>query len=512
MKTQNHFYTVILAFVLLSSVPVIAQQQEKDYKALEKYIEKAVDDFEIPGIAIGIIKNNEVVFLKGFGYRNTDTKKKVDENTVFGIASCSKAFTAASVAILVDEGKLKWDDKVIDHYPSFQMYDPYITSEMTIRDLLCHRSGLETFDGDLIWYGSNRSREEVVSRIKYRKNENSFRSKFGYSNVMYITATEVVKAVTGHSWDAFINEKIFQPLGMTSTNTTNSTFDKGMNIAWPHIDGKPVDFINYDNTGGAAAMNTSASDLLKWVQLMLDKGVLNDTLIFSKKQYYTLVSPQTILPSGAAEKIGGTHFSSYGLGWFLKDVEGMKVIQHGGGLPGFHSKVVFVPEDSLGYVILANQISGVVGALDRKILDFFLTDSDKDWAQLYLDYEKKQAVKKEMADSILDASRIKDSKPSLQQEAYTGIYEDKMYGQAEVEIKDGKLFVTLLPTAELFHSKMEHWHFDTFKIEFNDPFLPPGFVTFNIDSKGNTTGFTIDLKNPDFHFYKLDFEKVEGGK
>ena len=509
MKNINPFYTALLTFSLLFSTPSFAQQQ-KDYKALEKYIEKAASDFEIPGLAIGIIKNNEVVFLKGFGYRNTESKKKVDENTVFGIASCSKAFAAASVAILVDEGKLNWDDKVIDHYPSFQMYDPYATREMTVRDLLCHRSGLETFDGDLIWYGSNRSREEVVSRIKYRKNENSFRAKFGYSNVMYITATEVVKAVSGHSWDAFINEKIFQPLGMTSTNTTNSTFDKGMNIARPHIDGKPVDFINYDNTGGAAAMNTSVADLLKWVQLMLNKGVLNDTSIFSKKQYYTLVSPQTILPSGVAEKVDGTHFSSYGLGWFLKDFEGMKIIQHGGGLPGFHSKVVFVPEDSLGYVILANQISGVVGALDRKILDFFLTDSVKtDWAQLYLDYEMRTEARKVKTDSIQETARIKDTKPSLQMENYTGIYEDKMYGKAEVKIKDGQLFVTLLPTAELFHSSMEHWHFDTFKIEFNDPFLPPGFVTFSIDGRGKIAGFTIDLKNPDFHFYKLDFVKVE---
>jgi len=509
MKTRSHYYLILLTLIFLFSYPSIAQQQ-KDYKALEKYIEKAVKDFEIPGLAVGIIKNGEVVLLKGYGYRNTETKKKVDENTVFGIASCSKAFTAATIAILVDEGKLKWDDKVIDHYPAFQMYDPYITRELSIRDLLCHRSGLQTFDGDLLWYGTNLSREEVVRQIRFRPNEYSLRAQFGYSNVMYITATEVVKAVSGHSWDAFINEKIFQPLEMTSTNTTNSTFDKGMNIAQPHIDGKPVDFINYDNTGGAAAMNTSASDLLKWIQLMLDKGVLNDTSIFSKKQYYTLVSPQTILPSGAAEKIGETHFSSYGLGWFLKDVEGMKVIQHGGGLPGFHSKVVFVPEDSLGYVILANQISGVVGALDRKILDFFLTDdSGKDWAKLYLDYEKKQVLKKEDAEKALDSARIKNTNPSLSLEDYSGIYEDKMYGNAEVEIKNGQLFVTLLPTAELFHSSMEHWHFDTFKIEFNDPFLPPGFVTFNIDSEGNSTGFTIDLKNPDFHFYKLDFVKVE---
>ena len=297
MKNKTHFYTAVLAFVLLFSFHANAQQQ-KDYKALEQYIEKAVADFEIPGLAVGIIKNNEVVLLKGYGYRNTETKKKVDENTVFGIASCSKAFTAASIAILVDEGKLRWDDKVIDHYPAFRVDDPYITRELTIRDLLCHRSGFQTFDGDLLWYGTNLSREEVVSRIRYRKNEYSLRAKFGYSNVMYIAATEVVKAVTGHSWDAFVNDKIFLPLGMTSTNTSTSVFDKGMNIASPHIEGRPEGFLNYDNSGGAAAINTSVSDLLKWVQLMLNKGALNDTSVFSERQYYSMVSPQTILPSG----------------------------------------------------------------------------------------------------------------------------------------------------------------------------------------------------------------------
>ena len=508
MKTNSPIYTIFLVFVLLTSLPTIAQQQ-KDYKALDKYIEKAVADFGIPGLAVGIIKNGEIVLLKGYGYRNTETKKKVDENTVFGIASCSKAFTAATIAILVDEGKLNWDDKVIDHYPSFQMYDPYITRELTIRDLLCHRSGLQTFDGDLLWYGTDLSREEVIRQIRFRKNEYSLRAKFGYSNVMFIAATEVVKAVTGHSWDAFVNQKIFQPLGMTSTNTSNATFDKGMDVAYPHIDGKPEAFINYDNSAGAAAINTSAADLLKWVQLMLDKGALNDTSVFSKKQYYTLVAQQTVLPAGAAEKVGGTHFSGYGLGWFLKDYQGMKIIQHGGGLPGFHSKVVFVPEDSLGYVILANQISGGVGALDHKILDFFLTDSDKDWARLYLDYEKKQEVKKGENAKAKEEARVKNTSPSLSLENYTGLYEDKMYGQAKVEMRDGQLFVTLLPTKKLFYSTMEHWQYDTFRIQFNDPYLPEGFVTFSFDSEANVMGFKIDLENPDFHFYKLDFERVE---
>lgn len=484
-------------------------QHEKDYNVLDKYIQNAVKEFEIAGLAIGIIKNDEVVFEKGYGYRNTETKKKVDENTIFGIASCSKAFTAACIAILVDEGKLNWDDKVIDHYPGFKVYDPYITREMTVRDLLCHRSGYQTFDGDLLWYGSTYSRDEVVKRLSKRENPYSFREKFGYSNVMYIAAGELIKHVTGKTWDEFVKEKIFKPLGMHQTSTTNSGFTNKMNIAWPHLDHRPMEFINYDNSGPAASINTSINDLLKWTQLMLNKGVWNDSSIFSTSQYYQMVSPQMPLNAGRAEKIGGTHFSSYGLGWFMNDKNGMKVIQHGGGLPGFHSKVVFIPEDSLAFVILANELSLLVPALEKDILDFHFNDSITDYATPYLAYKIQQEEKEAAELEELEERRIKATSPSLSLEKYAGIYEDEMYGKAEIVSDNDKLVITLLPAKELFSARLTHWHYDTFKVKLNDPFLPAGFVTFQIGENGNVEGFKINIENPDFHFYKLDFKKLK---
>lgn len=502
---KHYIFHLLLLLVFVSGG--IAQEQT-NYNILDSYIEKAVVDFEIPGLAVGIIKNNEVVFAEGYGYQNTETKKKVDEHTVFGIASCSKAMTAACIAILVDENKLDWDDKVIDHYPGFKVYDPYITREMTIRDLLCHRSGYQTFDGDLLWYGTDYSRDEVVKRLSIRENPYSFRGKFGYSNVMYIAAGEVIKHVSEKTWDDFITEKIFLPLGMDETSTTNSGFTDKMNIAWPHLDGEPLEFINYDNSGPAASINTSINDLLKWAQLMLNKGAWNDTSVFSTAQYYQLVSPQTMLNGGRSEKVGGTHFSVYGLGWFMKDIKGMKIIQHGGGLPGFHSKVVFVPEDSLAYVILANELSLLVPALEKEILDFHLNDSITDYATPYLEYKIKQEDK-EVADLIkLEENRIKDTKPSLTLEGYTGIYEDEMYGKAEVKMIDDQLVLTLLPAKDLFTTTLSHWHYDTFRAKLNDPFLPAGFVTFQIGENGTVEGFKINIENPDFHFYKLEFEKV----
>lgn len=507
MRMKHTFKSLVLVTFLLIGISAFSQVR-KDYQQLDSYIDAAVSNFEIPGLAVGIVKNGEIVLANGYGYANATTKTEVDENTVFGIASCSKAFTAACIAILVDEGRLDWHDHVSAILPYFQLYDPYITRQLTVEDLLCHRSGYETFDGDLLWYGTDYSRKEVVNRFRYRENPYSFREQFGYSNLMYIIAGEVIQEVSGMSWENFVKEKIFDPLGMTTTTTTNTGFNSDMNIAWPHLDGEAMDFINYDNSGPAASINSSVMDLLAWIQLMLTKGALEDTSIFTESQYYKMVSPHTVLNAGRAEKPNGRHFASYGLGWFLYDNQGMKVIHHGGGLPGFHSKVVLVPEDSLGYVILANELGGLVGAIENKILDYHIGDAEKDWAALYLDYVVKGKEREIKRIAELDSSRIDGTNPSLELIDYTGTFEDKMYGLASVEIVDGALSVKLLPAGELLSSTMAHWHYDTFSIDFADPFLPKGLLNFHLNGYGEADFFTIDVYSPDFHFQKLKFERV----
>lgn len=503
---KSNFLKSLLLVLFIPIIGLSLKAQEKNLQDLNKYIEKEVKDYELPGLAVGIIKDNEVVLLEGYGYSNTETGKKVDKNTLFGIASCSKAFTAACIAILVERGELNWDDKVIDHYPGFQLYDPYITRELMIKDLLCHRAGYQTFDGDLLWYGSDYDRAEVIERFRYRENPYSLREKFGYSNIMYIAAGEVIFHVTGKTWDEFVTENILQPIGMNTTTTTTDGFKKGMNIAWPHLDGKPMEFINYDNSGPAAGLNTSANELLHWVQLMLNKGTWNDSTIFSEDQYYQLVKPQTLLNAGKANTVDGTHFSAYGLGWFMEDYGGMKIIQHGGGLPGFHSKVTFIPELGVGFVILANEISLLVEALDKDIIEFYVHDS-VGFAEKYLPYKAMQQEREAKKMKEMEESRVKDSKPTLPLEAYTGTYEDIMYGPAEISLKDGDLYFEMLPTKALLSSSMSHWQYDTFKVRVNDPFLPEGFITFTIGEKGNVESFKINIDNPDFHFYKLDFKK-----
>ena len=375
--------------------------------------------------------------------------------------------------------------------------------------MVCHRSGLKTFDGDLLWYGSDYDRKEITRRIRFRENEYSFRENFGYQNVMFIVAGEVIEEVSGKTWEIFVDEEIFQPLGMQSSSTTNEGFTEKMNIAWPHIDGNSVEFIDYDNCGPAASINSSTSDLLKWVQLMLNKGIINTDTIFSKEQYYNLTKAHTLLNGGAGEEINKTHFLTYGLGWFMFDYHGRKVIQHGGGLPGFHSKVVFVPEDNFGYVIVANQISGLVEAVHKKILDLHLTDSDKDWAALYLELASKKEAGNEEKHKEKDNTRIDGTKPSFDLIKYVGMYEDKMYGKAEISINKNKLHLELLPSRKLFTADLNHWHYDTFIFKFRDEFLPEGYLTFISDGIGNPGYFKIELDNPDFHFYKLRFVKTD---
>lgn len=501
--------TLAVTAAVITAKPAISQVKE-GYESLDAKITEGLVLFNIPGAAVGIVKNGEVVLAKGYGLRDATGTAEVNTSTSFGIASCSKAFTSACIATLVDENLLSWDDNVVDYLPDFQLHDPYITRELTIRDLLCHRAGYQTFDGDLLWYGTNYDRKEVLHRFRYRENPYSMRSRFGYSNIMFIAAGEVIEAVYGDTWDEFVEDRVFIPLGLENTTTTNKNFNPEMNVALPHHERKPMDFISYDNVGPAASINSSVDDLLKWVELMLGHGVYNDNQIFTTRQYYTLTALQTPLNGGRGEEIDGTHFYGYGLGWFVYDDAGRKVIQHGGGVPGFHSKVVFVPEDTLGFVILANELSGFVDAVTDVILNYhFRPDQEENILQTYYENYGTYLESQKASREAKTAARVPETRPSLELSDYAGLWEDKMYGTAEISLKDNALQLVLAPAPDLFSATLEHWHFNTFRFNFNDPFLPEGYLTFHLNSLGKPDYFTIDLENPDFHFFKLKFEKAE---
>src|ERR1035437_2177648 len=333
-------FKALIALLLLFSLNATAQKKQSSQSSLAQltaYYEKALKDWEVPGMAIAIVRNDSIILQKGFGVLEVNKPEKVDEHTLFAIASNTKAYTASALAILVDEGKLKWDDPVVNYLPWFQLYDPYVTQNMKIRDLLCHRSGLETFSGDLLWYGSNYSREEVIRRARFLKPKYGFREHFGYSNILFLTAGEIVHAVSGISWDQFLSDHIFKPLGMVRTNTSVKALKGMTNVAACHTDssGKVISipYLDWDNIGPAGSINSCVNDLTKWLKLQLNNGTFDNKVIFSKATNREMWSPQTIqtISAGSARMFPTTHFKAYAFGWGVNDYLGYQIVSHSGG-------------------------------------------------------------------------------------------------------------------------------------------------------------------------------------
>lgn len=487
-------------------------QSSADLDSIDRYIGRALAEWNVPGLAIAIVKNDSAIFSKGYGVRTIGKNEPVDAHTNFAIASLTKAMTAAAVGILVDEGKLKWDDPVTNYLPDFQMPDPFVTREMTVRDLLCHRSGLETFSGDLVWYGTNYSRDEVLRRTRFLKPKFSFRSQYGYQNIMYLAAGEVVAQVSGTPWDEFVKKRIFNPLGMTRTTTEFADLKRD-NLATPHsiVDKKPVpvDYRDWDNIAPAGSTVSNVTDMAQWIRLQLRRGVYRGDTIFSKAVSRTMWAPQTLLTiSENGERImPSRHFLAYGLGWFMHDYHGRKLLNHSGGADGMISRICLLPEDNIGFVILTNSISNLSTALMYQVADRLLGTTDRDWGAFYMNLVKKSEADDDKEQKKLDSLRVKNTKPSLKLEKYTGTYGGELYGDAVVGLEKNQLTIRFLPTAT-FTGDLSHWHYDVFRIVLKDKNLPQkGFVNFILGNDGNVVEMKIDIPNPDFDFTELTFKK-----
>jgi CubicO group peptidase (beta-lactamase class C family) len=520
MMPQKSFRTSLL-FLLFFIAPLslIAQTATTDARLAEidEYATKAGQDWKVPGFAMAIVKDDKVIFAKGYGVRKLGEPTPVDERTLFAIASNTKAFTAAAIGMLVDEGQLKWDDPATKHLPGFQLYDPYVTRELTVRDLLSHRSGLATFGGDLLWYDTTHKSDEILRRIRYLKPTSSFRSRYGYQNIMFLAAGQIVSNVTGKSWEQFIRERFLTPLNMASTTTSVTAFKSTDNIASPHneLDGKMriVRYSNVDGAGPAAALNSSVTDMAQWIRLQLGRGKYEGKQLFSPKAAREMWSPQTIVPiSEQSEKFNPTrHFYTYGLGWFLGDYHGRKVISHGGGLDGMVSQTAMIPEENLGVVVLTNSETSLSSIMVNKIFDTFLGAPKRDWSAELLE-RAKQAKEADAAEAQKQESeRAKGTKPSLPLASYAGAYGGEMYGEARVTEENGRLVLRLVP-APNFVGDLEHWQYDTFRVKWREsvsyPF-PKGFVTFTLNAKGKVDEMKIDVPNPDFDFKELEFKRTQ---
>jgi len=504
---------LLLASIILFSS--LAYSQNKVNTAdLDVYFQNALNDWDVPGMGIAIVTSDSVLFAKGYGVKDINTQLPVDANTLFAVASNTKSFTASGLAILADQGKLTWDDKVVDHLPWFKLYDPYVTANMTIRDLLSHRSGLVTFSGDLVWYGTSHSAEEVVRRARYLKPAYGFRTNFGYSNIMYLAAGLIIEKVSGQSWSDFIKAQFLAPLGMNSTVTSITELNrKGGNVAEPHTSYQykniRIDYLNWDNIAPAGALLSSANDMAKWIQLQLNNGKLGDEQIITEKALNEMWYPQILnnVSKFSKELWPTTHFKGYGLGWSIMDYYGKKVISHSGGYDGMISYTAFVPEANIGLVVLTNKNSSLYLPMMYKILDSYIGDSSRDWSAFFLEREAKGKEYQDKLKKEKEEKRILGTRPSADLSKYTGTYKSELYGDATIELKNGILVLQFVPTP-LFHSKLTHWQYDTFTIQFPDvPSLPEGTVNFVLNADGEVEQMRVDVPNPDFDFTELEFRK-----
>lgn len=507
-----------LKFLLISillSVLVQAQPDNKTIQKLDQYYAKALADWKVPGMAVAIVSASDIVYARGFGITDITTKQAVDENTLFAVASNTKAFTAAALAMLAEQNKIAWSDKVRKYLPWFSLYDPWVSDQMTVRDLLTHRSGLKTFSGDLIWYGSTYSRREVIEKARFLKPAFGFREQFGYSNIMYITAGELIPVITGQSWDDFVAQYLLSPLGMIRSTLHVSSLAGKDNVAQPHtyVDGRlrQIPWVDWDNMGPAGSLISSASEMANWLQMNLNYGTFRGQKILSPESVRQMQEAITPLPisKSFSERFPSTHFRAYGLGWSMFDYHGKKIVTHNGGYDGMISQTVMIPEEGVGFVILTNALSNMYYPLMYKTLDVLLGSSDeRDWSAEMLQLRNENEQKGRDERKRIEADRTKNTKPSLALTEYEGFYGSKVYDSIQVYRKDGQLWLQMKRTPD-FIAKLTHWHYDTFEMEFvTQPSLPKGFATFELDRNGKPARMKLFLDNPDFDFTELAPERL----
>jgi CubicO group peptidase (beta-lactamase class C family) len=485
---------LIVAIAAGGAVRGHSQTSPEPLAGLDAYVERVRQDWRAPGIALAVVKDDEVVVAKGYGVRTIGEPAPVDEHTLFAIASTTKAFTAAALAMLVDAGRLGWDDRVVDRLPGFRLDDPYASQELRVRDLLSHRSGLPR--GDRLWYASPFDRNEVLHRTRFLESASSFRSRYGYQNIMFLAAGELVPAVTDTTWDEFLRVRIFEPLGMERTRTTVRGLERLDNLATPHgtIDGDvvPIPWRNFDNLGGAGSIVSSVADMAQWIRLQLGEGDYEGRRLLSDSVVREMRTAQTALPisEGDQRLFPETHLQAYGLGWFLQDYRGRLVVRHSGSLDGMRTHVILLPEEELGVVAITNIAeSRVPQAVAWHVVDRYLEERDKDWNALLLGEAERARAEADSARARREAARLEGTAPSHPLEELAGRYESPLFGTALVELRPEGLALAIGPS---YVGRLDHWHLNTFRAVWDDRYLGTDWVGFRLDRMSGIAGLDVE--------------------
>jgi CubicO group peptidase (beta-lactamase class C family) len=520
MKKHN-----LLCVVLALCICHIAQAQPLQSKQIDSLVNKTMATMPLAGIAVAVVKDGKIVHAKGYGVTSVKTNEKVDENTLFAIASNTKAFTTTALAMLVDEGKIKWQDNVVDYIPEFKMYDPYVTANFNIQDLLTHRSGMGLGAGDLMFFpdGSDFTVKDILKSFQYQKPTSAFRTKYDYDNLLYIVAGEVVTRVSGMPWAEFVEKRIMKPLEMNRSSSIYQRIKDTKNVAQPHAANKGTlkqieAYTKSDATLGAAGgIYASVNDLCKWMILNINGGKSgNGQQLVSAENHREMLRPHTIVGfNGKPDPRTKVHFNTYGLGWGINDQNGYAVFSHTGGLPGMLSKTTLVPELGVGVIVLTNTDPGGYSfqTISRSIIDSYIGIKPID---RITPMAKNVQEMENAGDSVTTAvwNIVKNAKSThLNLENFTGTYRDNWFGDCKITLKDGQLWFASLRSPKL-NGKMSFYKANTFAIrwEYQDMNCD-AFATFALDEEGKAVGIKMRGISPNidfsFDFHDLDLKRVE---
>ncbi|EMR03556.1 serine hydrolase [Cesiribacter andamanensis] len=464
-------------------------------------------------MTVGIVKDGQLIFSKGYGVKEVGKIERPDGNTLYAIASNSKAFTSAMIAQLVQEGKLNWNDKVKQYLPYFELYDPYTSQEVTIRDLLSHRVGLGTFSGDLIWYKSELSPEDIIKRLQYLPKAYDFRAGYGYSNVMYITAGEVIAKVTGKSWSQNVQERLLDPLGMQRTIPSISQLEAKGNVATPHavIEGEtvPIPWVNWDAVAATGGLISSTNDIANWMLFNLNGGIWKGDTLLQKNSRNLLWTPHNnFVVDHTSKNDLNQNFRGYGLGWDLSDFHGRLRVGHTGGYDGMLSSIALLPDEGIGVVVLTNGTRSPFMAVNHYTLEVLLGIKGKDWSA-YLLERTRQWEKADTHIADIKSKRQPAIQPTHALQAYAGRYVAESYGSIEVKLERDQLKLHFEHSPDLAAS-LHHWHGNVWEIRWDKPqaWFSFGTVHFTLDHNLQISGLEFEVPNDDFHFQELKAKRV----
>lgn len=491
---------------------------------VDKLMDEAVSKFNVAGAAIAIVKDGKVIHSKGYGVKSISTGEKVNEHTQFAIASNSKAFTAAALAILVDEGKLSWTDKVKDHIPEFKMYNDYVTQNFNIEDLLTHRSGLGLGAADLMFFpdGNDFKIKDILTVFQYFEPQSAFRTKFDYDNILYVIAGEVIARTSGMTWEQFIQERIFTPLQMDNSYASLAMIKNTSNLSAPHDDakGKLKQLNNFNDmvNGAAGGIYSNVDDISQWMLMHLNKGKYGSDLkkqLFTEERQREMWSIHTVLEANPSPRYN-SHFAGYGLGWGVEDLKGTMSVSHTGGLPGMLSKTTMIPDLNLGIVVLTNTAEGGAGvfeAVTQTILDSYYGLDKINWIERYFGYlEGAKNQGDEVTDKVWETVK-KSAKQTVKTQDYVGVYEDRWFGKVEIFMKDKQLWFKSYRSPKL-NGPMYFYKANAFAIKWEYQNMnADAFAIFSLDEEGKAQGIKMKGISPNidfsFDFQDLNFKRVD---